>query len=126
MMSSLGVSVLESWILEQGGEGTVGPRGRRGKWSSALLQPLSFLEMQQMRVANLLVGVGGGLVRNILKKMSKPLGKYILLEPLATQLSVLCCRGSSGSSSAPSSSRSFVRRARQQGFGQGGQPTSAT
>lgn len=45
MMSSRGVSVLESWLLEQGGEGTVGPRGRRGKWSSALLQPLSFLEI---------------------------------------------------------------------------------
>lgn len=71
----------------------------------------SSLEMQQMQVANVLVGVRGSSVRNTLKKMHKPLGKCVLSEPLATQLTVLCCRGSSELSSTPSSSRSFALRA---------------
>lgn len=45
-----------------------------------------------------LVGVGGSSVRNILHKMSKSLGKFVLLDPLATHLTVLSCRKSSESS----------------------------
>lgn len=54
------------------------------------------------------MGFGGSSVRNILHKMSKSLGTFVLSDPLASHLTVLSCRESSESSLALSSSGSFA------------------
>lgn len=109
-VSSHGVIVMKRWVHGSWCRGTKGLLEHMATVANypQPLQNLHFLEVQWMWVASLWVleSVGGSSVRNILQKINKSLGKFVLSDPLATRLTVLSCRESS--ESHLSSSGSFA------------------